>query len=150
MAGISATGLVAGDWRESLASVPVEVDVDDVGSGRERFERVERGDSLVGLFLRPRERKANASRTEPGVWRGGLGDLADGCGAPGGCIDRNMVAWSPSVLTWAPISAARGILSVSPSFCAASSTENVASWWWYPYWRRLPDPTSLLVRGRCW
>jgi hypothetical protein len=87
MAGISETDLVGGDWGKSLASVPVEVDVDDVGIMRARFERVERGDSLVELFLRPRERKANASRTEPCVWRGGLGDLADGCGAPGGCID---------------------------------------------------------------
>jgi hypothetical protein len=55
---------------------------------RERFVRVERGESLlVWLFFRPRERKANASRTGPCGWRGGLEDLViDGGGTAEGCI----------------------------------------------------------------
>jgi hypothetical protein len=84
---ISGLDLTPGDRRKSLrsVSVSVEVDVDDVGNVRERFERVEWGESLVKLFLRPRVRKANASRTGPGGgWRSGLGNLVDGGGGGGG------------------------------------------------------------------
>jgi hypothetical protein len=88
--GKSGVDLTPGEWEYSLASVPGEfdVEVDDVGSVRERLVRVAWGESPVMLFLRPRVRKANASRTGPwGGWRGGLGSLGEGCDAADGCID---------------------------------------------------------------
>jgi hypothetical protein len=87
---MSGVDLKPGEWEYSLASVPVEfdVEVEDVGKVRERLVRVERGESPLMLFLRPRVRKANASRTGPcGGWRGGLGDWGEGCDTADGCIE---------------------------------------------------------------
>jgi hypothetical protein len=90
--GIVGTESTAGDWRYSLASVSVDEEVEvevvaEAGSVRERFVRVAWGEPPVLLFLRPRERKANASRTGPCGWRGGLGILVEGGAASDGCID---------------------------------------------------------------
>lgn len=89
---MSGMELMLGDWGEWVESncvscVSADVDVDEIGSARERFVRVERGESLAWLFFRPREKKANASRTGPCGWRGGLEDLViDGGGTAEGCI----------------------------------------------------------------
>lgn len=65
--GMSEADRPPGDWQNSLGFVSAEFDVDDVGNVGVRFLRVERGDSLVMLLVRPREKKANASRTGPCV-----------------------------------------------------------------------------------
>lgn len=60
---------------------------DETDGARERFKRTERGGppSLV-LFLRPRLKKANASRTGLRGLRGGLGGPAVWANISGGCI----------------------------------------------------------------